>query len=196
MIVDHVRGWGFVHIPRTGGNAVTEALAEICPDAEIRKGLEFHAPLRLTLERYPEWRNYRWFANIRRPWAIMESRWRLCTYEASINLDHGYLNIQELVKDGFPEFVRRLYLYGPERLVPGGFWKTYCCWLGGAEIGVHPVRYSHLQADFDKMCRLLGVESRPLNVVRHIPGETPEWPSELLKQVMERCRYDLLEPFY
>lgn len=67
----------FVHVPKTGGVSVEEAVREACPDARKKRAgatpIGRHATLSKILQQEPQATDYWTFGYVRNPWARMVS---------------------------------------------------------------------------------------------------------------------------
>ena len=175
-------GWVFVHIPRTGGSALKEALLQL-PGAishvDSEEKLLWHGSAWTALRMYPELRT---FAIIRNPWDMLVSRWRWVQEHAAnpISEWQPWYKSQVLVEVTwtFPQFVEAAL----GTLTVGGQWITYC------HPETHVLRYEDDWAG--AVQSLLGCQlSIPrVNVSR---CSLPAWTEELLELVELHCFMDI-----
>ncbi|MCA9055811.1 MAG: hypothetical protein KDA75_18375, partial [Planctomycetaceae bacterium] len=71
------------------------------------------------------------------------------------------------------------------QLKPGsGRWRWWCCGMLGEELGVEPVLYAELQAQWPELCDRMGIPPVPL---QHVNGfgraENIEWTPDLHRWV-------------
>lgn len=77
MLVSDKLGLVFVHVPKTGGNAIMAALRLATDD--IRSRGRWHATAHEGRTTLPAWSNYRSFAFVRNPWDRMVSAYAYIT---------------------------------------------------------------------------------------------------------------------
>lgn len=163
----------FVHIPRTGGIAVTDALLSAFPDSYVDVTAQRHRYAmgcrgvdRLGAGKV--WSRLYKFAIVRNPWEIIESDFRLLTRDVATLHSHSKMECDELwykklVRVGkyksFSEFAAREYL-GRDIVWDGGFWRTWCCDPTGESLGIDILRYENLEHDWQRVCRQLGINQK------------------------------------
>lgn len=200
MIFSHVHRFVFIHIPRTGGMALTHALCSspigkdvMCDNVSLR-----HATA-LDLRRMlgdSAFRDYRKFAVVRPPWEIVKSDYELTL----MNLDRSGADLQTSApygwqirlrraacEPGLAEFWRREYLrFGSVK--PGGFWKTWCCDEEGNDLGVEPLPFDDFGIIEIAMSELLGVQIEVEH--RNAAPKRVTTDDELRDEIKRHCRYD------
>ena len=207
MIYSDSGKWGYIHIPRTGGNSVVASLLQRNPDSVCDHVFRRHYRATQIME-YLDYGAYRWFAALRPPHKMIESDWRVRQKVVEwiqedvlfrMNMEpRDYELMMRVVGKSFDQFVEDEYLNGEGSdlagnrmdIKQGGFWKTYCCDADGSEVGVRMLRFFHLQEDFTAMCNEWGIQAEPLPGLNHIPGPDALWPGDLMARVRERYGYD------
>ena len=121
MIYDLTKRFVFIHIPRTAGTAIIEALAQRCPDAVVDVFELKHANAMAIRERIgrDEWDHCYRFSVIRSPWDIIASDYRHTVRQAkaidsrtALHCTPGWMERMRriLAYGSFAEFVRHEYL--------------------------------------------------------------------------------------
>lgn len=162
----------FVHIPRTGGMAITAQLLKCYPDSYVDTTHNRHLYgvdcLRLDrLIRVPDL--YR-FAVIRNPWKIIESEYRLCIRD--IGVLHPYSKMEHSSKwydklkrvsryKSFTEYAAREFL-GRDIVKEGGFWRTWCLGRDNADLNFDILRFETLDKDWNRIVERLNLPKTPL----------------------------------
>ena len=189
----------FVHIPKTAGNALQNVLRAHSEDRVVctmphHDGVERfqlasdgyvlgkHSPLReyrreLGRSRFNQLFK---FTVVRNPWE------RLISYYFS-----PHRGATDWSREAFLAFVGEVrpaqyYLSTRHRAIP---------WLEPAASFDHVVRYENLDADFEALCRLVGIPHRPLEVRnRSSRGHYADYyDDELHSAVRNRCSWEIRE---
>ena len=190
-------GFVFIHIPRTGGTSITQALLDAYPAARVDNFGGKHATAYAAWCRFgPKMVGWLKFAVLRDPCEIIESDWRSVTAAAKVLPEyrlHVPVDWAEYVERvagwDFPQFVRNQWLgvYSPLR--PGGFWRTWCLGPAGEDLGVEMLRFDRLAEDWRRLCERYGLSDLPwLNVGR--ATRPAEWTDGLRAAVCAVCWMD------
>ncbi len=142
MIVDHERKYIFIHIPKTGGTAITETLIPHLSAGSIggdgpHKFLHYHAPAREAIDAFKElcwdWHKYTSVTVIRNPFEVLHSDYWFHRYIGGKLFPDG-----PPAKDD-PEYAWHLKCYGSQFITfteyclreyghwDRGFYQQYCC---------------------------------------------------------------------
>lgn len=147
----------FVHIPRTGGSAVTRALRPY----SVPFSFSNHSFAAKTKKQLGDrvWKRLFTFGTVRNPWDRQVS---LYTY---IQRDPSH-HLHETIKDKtFKEYVQWVYDNGS---CAADLQKDFL-YDGEEQLVTYVMRYEHLIFDFKQVCGILGVEAvlekRPRPVV-------------------------------
>ena len=139
MIIDD--RYVFVHVPKTAGNAIIEAL----------KPEKIYKPNHCPLFQAPDTGDKFTFGFVRNPWD------RVCSlyhFRLQSGVDARKPELDRLREDGFEKSLLGKGI-GPNQ-------QDAMHWLDGCDyIG----RYESLQDDFNHICRVIGIEPRVLNRV-------------------------------
>lgn len=163
----------FVHIPRSGGIAVTDTLLTHFPDSyvDIMHRRHRYAIGCKELDRLGEiWDHMYKFAIMRNPWEIVESDFRLVMRDVATLHSHSKMELYDLWHrrltrakqyKSFTEYVAREFL-GRDIVWEGGFWKTWCCDREGIDLGLDIIQYDNLEEGWLRVCRRLDMPQNPL----------------------------------
>ena len=159
MIYNVRKKFVFVHIPRTGGIAITDALLSAFPDSCVdvvdrrhRYGMGVKGLDRLS----NLWDNLFKFTFMRNPWDIIESDFKLLLRDVAILHSHSKMELHDRwyhklhrVKNckSFSEYVAREYL-GRNVIWEGGFWRTWCCNKAGEDLGFKVFFHESIDRDW------------------------------------------------
>lgn len=183
MIYDLTKKFLFIHIPRTGGMAITHSLAERCPDAVVDTFERRHWYAARVFEEIPELRRqwdflYR-FAVMRNPWEIIASDYNLTqrdterlTPASAAYIPHKWhkrlLRSQE--DPSFEGFVQREHLgdFRPTHYAKG-FWRTWCYSYENTDMGLHVIQYENLAQEWPNVCKRIGIEPYDLPMLNNVP---------------------------
>ena len=199
----------FIHIPRTGGTSITEALLRAAHPHAIVDNFDLkHAGAERIREAivYPQPLDRQWdrlyrFCVVRSPWEIAASDYRnirRCarglTWDAPLRWQRDWCNhIRHVATLDFGQFVEIFYLTrATARVRPGGFWPTYCQDRCGRELGVEAIRFEDLSARWLEILARCNLD--PIDLP-HVNGADPEiptpWTPDLVKGVGELCCEDV-----
>lgn len=192
MIVSHKYQFVFVHIPKTGGTSITEALRpKLCKRTDILRDDELKhlpaAPIRAGYFNSPDvwWRNYFTFAVMRNPWELIHSDWWFCKHYSPGDTSaddawHKKLLRASRYKD-FAEFAIGEYSLGSPRSI----WEGFCCSSNGAELVRFVARYEMLGEDWRRIIRLIGLPGTKLEKRNSYnrPDYRADYTDELAEQV-------------
>ena len=195
----------FIHIPRTGGMAITQALAGRLPEiADMTINVSGlgdqrwwrHSRACELARDIPHWGSLHRFAVIRNPWEIVESFWRLVQRD---------LVLLERPRPAYPQsaadywaFLSRSAQVTFEEWVPwhfeylrgsGGFWRYWCCGEHGEDLGVEPIQYEHLAEEWPRVCERLGFKGLELPPNNLETGKVA-WTDTSIRSVAELCEGD------
>ena len=196
----------FIHIPRTGGMSITQALAGRLPEiADMTINVSGlgdqrwwrHSRACELARDIPHWDKLYKFAVIRNPWEIVASFWRLVQRDLALlerprptfprSADDYWEFLSQTSRMSFEEWVpwHFAYLRGS-----GGFWRYWCCGPNGEDLGVEPVRYERLREEWPGLCKRLGVGRLKLPRVNEAGGSV-EWTPDAVESVRDLCSDDM-----
>jgi len=191
----------FIHIPRTGGTSVKNAIQAFFPDATRDDSHRKHWTARdhASCMTIAEWERCERFTVLRNPHDLIASDWRYCRDSArrATMGDLGFhpvwcAKLRRTVNADFPRFVRDEWLGQYSPLYLGGFRRTWCSGLSGEDYGVRVLRFEHLADDWLDLCNRLGITRTELPVANSSEPSAVEWPSDLSRRVAECCWMDLM----
>lgn len=199
----------FVHLPRTGGFSIMQALASrimelgdvtlvSSPIGNSRRGWWCHSRACELIDDIPHWQSlWRW-AVIRNPWDMVASRWRWTQRHWTAMAGRPMpmspgdaLHWRELYAASRMTFAEWIPWAHANIATGGGFWRWYCCRPNGQDLGVDPVRYDELPRRWPQLMARLGLAETPLPRLNDAPLEHPAWTSESIDLVAELCRDDV-----
>lgn len=160
-----------MHIPKTGGNSVSQALLpftesnfEAAPSPQGIKSGENFWPTDRDLGRdkhntadwyadHLDYRDYYFFTTVRNPWDRMVSYYFFCKQLASNESPGWVTHAPEIFsKDEFLEFLESRH-------------PTQTSFLGTGLVHVDVMRFENLTADFERVCKKLGLENLSLGKI-------------------------------
>ena len=172
----------FIHIPRSGGTALSRSILNACEGAFI--DLQFkrrHGTYPEALAKYP---TYSFFTIMRNPWDLVRSYFGWCYIACTTmrkHLDYREIAFAEyLLAIGFRDAVPHILVSGLVR--EPGYWATYC----GDQ--VKPFMYDG--PFVAEISQLLGVTLTEV-VVNESPVEPPQWDPRSIKLIGDYCRDDV-----
>jgi hypothetical protein len=167
VIYNTYKNFLFVHIPRTGGISISDALLDAFPDsiADVDENRHRYAMGCRGVDRLGKiWDRLYKFTVIRNPWEIIESDFHLMSRDVRAlhvhtkmkSNDRWYRKLKRVAKyKSFSEFVVREYL-GRNIVWEGGFWRTWCCDADGGDLGITVLRYEDLAEEWLEVQKKLG----------------------------------------
>lgn len=190
MIYDLDHGFCHVHIPRTAGVAILEALAAECPNAVVRRWKGRHRrgwQIRSEVGR-ERWAGLYRFTVFRAPHEVIESDWRL-TLDAIGRLnEHSREHLVEQWFDRlvrvrehgrFDRFVREEWLGEFSGIHAGGLWRTFCEDRSGRDLGVEPILFERLGEAWGGVCDRIGIRRVELQRMNAATRLEVKWPKRL-----------------
>jgi len=199
MIWSENPGFLFIHIPRTGGTSITQALLDAYPQARVDNFAGKHATAYAAWCRFgPAMVNWVKFAVLRDPVEIISSDWRNVTAAAKVLPEHRLdvpvewsQYLERVSQWDFPQFVRHQWLGEFSPLRPGGFWRTWCRGPAGEDLGVKMLRFDRLAQDWRRLCERHGLVVCDLPRLNVGQATRPaEWTDELRSAVCAVCWMD------
>lgn len=200
----------FIHLPRTGGFSITQALASrimaLGDLTVVTSGLNNSGPQGWwTHSRACELRNHipHWdslwkFAVIRNPWDMVASRWRWTQRMWSLiesrpiptappNMLH-WRELYSASKMTFEEWIpwAHIHLRGHD-----GFWQFYCCRSDGSSLGVEPIAFEKLQDEWPSIAERLALPNLQLPRLNTSNEDPPAWTQAAIDTVAEMCVNDV-----
>lgn len=160
MIIDHTHNFIFVHVPKTAGTSITEALLPLGGTYETA-----HRPARGIHEGHPEeWENYFTFGVIRNPYARAVSWWRFLKKKAREKAE-------AYDPGSFDNWVLNLDNDHPQEdpmAIPYAFGESQIDFLSDirGRLPDHVARFENLSREWRVICRL------------HLGMEPPQMPRE------------------
>lgn len=161
--------FAFVHLPRTGGNSITGAVASAADQFPMlhlnlgRKPWHFrrHATARQMREMIPDWNGIYRFGVMRNSYDLIDSSWRMMsvwredlerlrtqgTISEAQTDQLGTLESQEVGRS-FEQFVHRHYVYLHE---PQGFYRHWFCDEAGDCLLSEVHSFSKLREDWPRI---------------------------------------------
>lgn len=145
MIISHDLRFIFIHVQKTGGTSIMQALLTQVKKSEPLPESMFHASITEVLEKFPETKGYFKFAFIRNPWDRLVSLYEFIRQTPNIP---GH---KEVLTMSFSDFLidQDKYHTGQLSMVTG------LDFIG---------RYENLEYDFDKVCTTLNLPKLVLPV--------------------------------
>ena len=206
MILDLTHDFAFIHITRTAGLSISQAIVAGMKDptgllVDLVDGR--HATARQIRRRVgpKKWDKLYRFAVIRSPWEIIESDWRLTLRETErlgplAQLDwrpQWYARVARVaVHRSFDRFVRDEYLVCDGSIYPDGFWREWCLGSRGEEIGVEPILYDRLADEWPRICDRVGITRCELPRLNGTGPRGPiTWSDELADEIGVVCSGDI-----
>lgn len=182
----------FIHIPRTSGVAITQAVmhnyralrdeAPLIVAGSSIGGITRHATGYALKVLVSDFHCIEKVAVIRNPWRMCESTYRYFKL---------YPDVYKWAHMEFGEFVLQHYQF----LNCGGFWKHWCHdWENGLEYGVRPFRFEDLDDPtiWGELCRILQIpdaKREQFNAGEDIPVEWNDASVDFIRRV---CEFDFL----
>ena len=145
-MISHAHKFIFIHIPKTGGLSVVDALMPYCDEKEYTHG----HPYQSTYYDFCDAGNYYQFSFVRNPWARAFStfNYSLSWHEAnSSELPHY------LIDKDFNKYVENYDFWTKTNKTTYFEYTEGCDFIGKQE---------NLQQDFDELCSLIGLQERSL----------------------------------
>jgi len=161
MFIDNARKLVFVHIPKTGGTAITRALAPKITNGEVSGDSppKHWSAARIIMERNVTTDSHTFAAAVRNPWDILVSDYEFCLkhtahlpkYEKNARLGGWSTKLQRARdKPSFVRFCEEEYLGRPDA------WFHYCTDHKGKDLVTFIMRHETLDADFRRLCKEFG----------------------------------------
>jgi hypothetical protein len=182
----------FIHVPKTGGMWVTEALQEAGVEVEEEIGATPEHPLLSELER----RGRFTFAFVREPLSWYASIWKFRNYfHLHKGPAEGQLPYDRFIELDFPEFIDSV-----AKQLPGFLSNHYEQFVGPRDQEIDFVgRYESLEDDVISALRAAGQDFDE-DALRSFPpinasGPHPDCPEEMKLQLM-RAESEAYERFY
>lgn len=198
----------FIHIPRTGGMAISNTVASVLSeipdtsillsgDGDIASAPWRHSRACEVAGTIPTWRDIRRFSVIRNPWDIVLSSWNLLRRDS-----HSLNESKHLTTDSvqvYCDFIRDSLSMSFDEWIPwhfeylreaGGFWNYWCLGAQGEDLGVRHVRFEQLNESWPNLCELMGI---PPVALRHDnrSASCVDWSPRAIREVAELCRGDI-----
>jgi len=203
----------FIHIPRTAGLSITQALASrmlelgdvtinISGIGDQPSGWWRHSRACDLAETIPQWDSLHKFAVMRNPVEIVESFWRLVQRDRVL-LERPQPEFPESARDYFA-FLEQSSRMTFDEWVPwhfrylegsGGFWNYWCCGRDGADLGVEVIRFERLEVEWPRICERLGLRGVKMSRVNGAAGRV-EWTKSAVRTVRELCVDDIERSAY
>jgi hypothetical protein len=210
MIIDHELRFVFIHIPKTGGDAIAQALTPIAARTKTNviacSGVPKHFPAKRILRDHfdsdmERWQRYVRFAVNRNVWQRIHSDWHFSRKHTQKIKQHESNPVIELwveklkrVRDSytsFEQFVRAEYLARP----PGDGFPHYCQDETGRDLISVMLDFERLDQHFQALCRLLTIDPPPalprVNVSESRPRYRDEYTPELADAVRRHYAYEV-----
>lgn len=162
MIIDHDLRYVFITVPKTASLSMQFSLGY---GGDIPEPDLYHQPLSEALETYPDCRDYFKFAFVRNPWARLASLYHDFTkkrvYQYSALVRHELPLFYEFAD--FEDFCLRV---NETPWWQNIFLRSQFDLLAlDGKVGVDRVgRYENVQADFDDICKHVGVEKTLIHI--------------------------------
>lgn len=187
----------FVHIPRTGGYSITQALsqrqtelgtlyANTLPPNRMQNGLWCHSFAGQIRPHIPEWSEIFKFTIVRSPWEIAAShfRWQRTKWQrlATSRVPFVYRDFYLAATLPFEDWLRYAMSFYSAR---GGYYSTICT------PDVRPFQFSKLQEQWPVICGEIGVTPPNLPHINTADVEPPVWTSKAADIVADGCRDDI-----
>lgn len=156
----------FVRIPRTASTSIADFLKRHFPAAVWNDWHQRHATAAQLRDRFTldTWGRMTKFAVARPPLEIIASYYRHTLAAVGDNAPHAWLAEIETAAacQSFDEYVQRVWLDDPGKLMRGGFWGRFCRDRNGNDLGVVSLRFNALADDFRELMANLGVDGAEL----------------------------------
>ena len=113
MLISKEKKFVFIHIPKTAGDSITEALREYCNVVDTNKYKHLH-PRQIRNKYFGDgtWNQFFKFAFVRNPWDRFHSDYYFCRYYFEHRQDQitnrgWFLKCQAASKETFEQFLTR-----------------------------------------------------------------------------------------
>jgi hypothetical protein len=183
MVIIWDRSTIFIHIPRTGGMALSQAIEQYF----VRSTVDFwESRIHATyLELQPQFPSFSFFTIMRSPWDIFMSHYRWCALMHWHNFTRTAHEIEDychsVVNAGFTKGLEVIAKHGTLCKRPG-FWATY------AGDGVDVYQYD--DQPFTAISSRLDCPME-VPVVNQSEGQKPLWTSAAVELVADICADDI-----
>lgn len=174
MLISRKHNFAFVHVPKTGGDSVSAALA---PFADINgsQGRSKHWPARRVRKEYFEgrtWGDCVSFGTVRNPWEQVHSDYWFCRQSPvpSESLGSWRDKVVRCKEIGFAEFV--VDICGEHGRSGRGLFGHYLADRCGNQMVSHILRHEQLANEWPRLCQRIGIPEVELprkNVTRGRP---------------------------
>lgn len=184
MLISDQHRFAFIHVPKTGGDAISHALRPYADGVDASQGEDKHWNARRTRDTlFGEDHGRRWgayfsFGVIRNPWEQVHSDYHFCRQsddpgESAGSWRFKVLRSREL---SFAEFV--VEICGEHGCGGVGLTQHYLCNREGQQMVTRILRHETLQAEWPAVCAAIGLPTLELprvNVTRNRPDYRDEY---------------------
>lgn len=185
MIICHKFKFVFVHIPKTGGTSISNALRPLLgrrDDYEILRAPKHFTAAQIRQRYFTsdlEWSSYLSFAFMRNPWDRIYSDYCFCKRmakemrnERDPELQNWVKRIRQSTAGSFEQFVHAEYLMRNR-----GTYQEYCMDESDRDLLTFVGRFEHLQADWERVCNASGIPPRTLPEMNRAHRRTNDEPT-------------------
>jgi hypothetical protein len=165
MIISDRHRFVFVHVPKSAGTSIRAALAPFADGGAAASPDTTHETLPALLARHPQLTMHFKFAVVRNPWERLVSfffhaRQRLAATFPQFQAMDGLEAMLRLIDRDLP-WLCAMHAVRPQ--------CDYVCGDDGARLADFVGRHEHLEADFARACRRIGIGAAlpRMNVSRH-----------------------------
>lgn len=172
----------FIHIPRTGGWSLTQALLDSCPDAVFDA---YFPRIHCTYHELDDiLRQWRCFTIMRNPWDLMRSQWGWVQMEKRNRRGLAYEQMEYVHRSqhNLEQYTRTMIEAGwPLR--PPGWWQTFA---GDERVET----FLYEDNPYDRVAQYLGI-SLVVPRVNCSPRMPYTWTPGAVEMIADTCRDDV-----
>lgn len=182
MLISRDKKFVFVHVPKTGGDSVSRALADVADIDGSAGNLKHWSARRICNSMFPigdqNWSDFLSFGVIRNPWEQVHSDYHFCrSHPVPPESVGGWRDkVVRCKQISFAEFV--VDMCGQHGRAGSGLFAHYLADRSGNQMVTQVLRHERLAEDFAGICQSLSLPTINLprvNVTRGRPGYRDEY---------------------
>lgn len=195
MLISHQHQFVFVHVPKTGGDAVSQTLSEHCKCWVLRGTQKHFTAKRVRAGHFGDgrWPRYFSWGTVRNPWDQVHSDYWFCRaidvrpsmLEQAPTWAKKCLAVQKM---SFGKFCQQV-ADGTQ-----GLWEHYLSDWNGNQLVTHVARYEQLEDEWRYVLQQIGLPYKPLrrvNVTQRRPPYRDDYDARSKDLVARRFRDDI-----